>query len=173
MDVIEIGTAQLIFVLDRGDMIKYAIDSQGDSSRMRESFKRIISDLGISRSFSKDVLVQIFESKSGGCEMFVTKLPDGIGLVNVTDDGDRSYIYLFKSLSDLIAGCHMMKATDRRGGYVYAEIKNKYYYLILSEECRYLGEFGAVRCKESAKEYLQEHCTLICDNAIEHLSALI
>ncbi|MBR6676550.1 MAG: adaptor protein MecA [Clostridia bacterium] len=173
MDVIEIGSAQLIFVLDKSDMIKYAIDSAGDSSRMRESFNKIISDLGISRNFSKDVLVQIFESKSGGCEMFVTKLPDSIGLINVADEKDSSYIYLFKSLSDLLECCNMLAARNVTGGHVYAETKSRYYYLMISDDYRYLGEFGAVRCKESVREYLQEHCTLISERAVEQLSALV
>ncbi len=172
MDVIEIGPTQLVFVLDKGDMTKYSICANESSPFLREGFRRLVSDLGLNRNFSGGVLVQIFESKSGGCEMFVTKLPDSIGILNGTNETDRAYIYIFQSLTDLLSGCYMLACNGITGGYAYAEAKAKNYYLILDNECKYLGEFGATRCKNSAREYLQEHCTLISSRAIEQLSAL-
>jgi len=173
MEIIEIGATQLIFVLDRNEKAKYSIDTAENSPLIRDGFRRLVSDLGVRSDFLTGVLVQIFDSKSGGCEMFVTKIPDSIGLLSNIDDMPKKYIYLFPTLDDLIFACNMLFSKGFSKGSAFADRKSKRYYLVLEKDIKYLGEFKASICKDTVLEYLYEYCSSISENAIETLSALI
>ena len=172
MEVIEIGKTQLIFVLDRGDMKKYRIDADCKTPILKDGFSRLVTDLGVGSQFLSGVLVQIFDSKNGGCEMFVTKIPDSTSLSVDGTPTDKKYIYIFSALDELLSACKMLSGANVQGGIAYADTDKKKYFLLLSKECQYMGEFGGLRCKESVWEYLSEHCSLICECAIETLSVL-
>lgn len=172
MEVIEIGKSQIIFVLSRDDMMKYSICTEEDTPLLRDGFCRMVNDLGMGNRFLKGVLVQIFDSKNGGCEMFVTKLADSIIGADSSSPDEKKYIYIFLTLNDLLSACKMLFESCGRGGYAFADKDKHRYFLLLDREFSYLTEFCGKYCRDSTREYLEEHCTLICDRAVETLSAL-
>ncbi len=164
MEVIEINASKLVFLLDKCDKEKYHITEAAPSQK--EGYLRLIRDSGLGTVFLSRVLVQIFELKNGGCEMFVTRL---------SDDGDNAFekkdhIYIFKGLGDMLSALIMLKSADLTGGCAYYDERENAYYLALEDECRYIGEFLGKKCRNAPAEYLAEHCTLISDSAIEKLS---
>ena len=171
MELIEIGKTKLIFLLEQKDMEKYKINTREYSPSMKKGFLRLLSDAGAGDAFLSDVLVEIFETKDGGCEMFVTKISDQTESANLKD-GFQKYIYSFSELCDLTAACKMLFDLNVSGGAAYADRDRHVFYLTLDREHKYLSEFNAKRCKGLAKEYLFEHCRLFCSDAVKKLSLL-
>ena len=169
MEIIEIGTTQLLFLLAPEDMTEYKISTSFPEDALREGFARIIRDLGVSERFLSGVLVQIFDSKNGGCEMFITKIPDKIN----TDEGLPSQsIYIFNSVTELLGACRMLYERCPSPSSAYADKNKEKYYLMLEGDHPYLSEFSGVKARSGSAEYLFEHCRIISDNAIEKLSSL-
>lgn len=169
MDVIEIDKARLLFILDPLEVVKYSIYADTNEHKMEEGYQKLLSDTGALEKFKTGVLVEIFDSKDGGCEMFVTKLTGTADTFQNTKG--RRTIYIFTNLSDLIGSCGMLKYTGCSGGRAYKDHTGNKYYLLLDNESPYIAEFGARKAKKGAPEYLNEHCTLLSDNAIEVLSS--
>ena len=172
MEVIEISKRQLIFLLDRVEVFEYDLDKTHNSALMRSGFRRLITDLGFSGDFLSDVLVQIFDSKSGGCEMFVTKLEESGGLTDDKIQKSKMTVYMFSDVDILTATCKMLSKIHKGEALAYYDSQRKRYYLTLDEDCPYITEFSAVKCKDSVVPYLGEYCKLITDKAIEALSPL-
>ncbi len=172
MELIEIGKTKLIFLLERKDMEKYNINTNEYSQSLKHGFLRLLSDMGVGDAFLSDVLVEIFETKDGGCEMFVTKLSDQTDSTYI-QDSFKKYIYSFSKLCDLLAACKMLMELNVSGGSAYVDKERNIFYLAIDKEYKHLTEFNASKCKPLAKEYLSEHCRHFCDNAIEKLSLLL
>ncbi|MBQ4066829.1 MAG: hypothetical protein IJD22_04190 [Clostridia bacterium] len=172
MEVIEIGKSQVILVLDRDDMLKYSISTEENSPLLRDGFCRMVNDLGMGSRFMNGVLVQIFDSKNGGCEMFVTKLADNIREFDGKPDIKRKYIYIFQKLDDMLSACRMLSESRINGGSAFKGVDKGPYYLLLDFEYPYLSEFGARYLRDTKEEFLAEHCSLISSSAVESLSAL-
>ncbi|MBQ3527970.1 MAG: hypothetical protein IJA52_05410 [Clostridia bacterium] len=171
MEVIEIKDGNMVFLLDKGDAQKYHLKSHHSS--MKEGYSRLIEDSGLDRSFLSGVLVQIFDSKNGGCEMFVSKIQDGSDSARNADIERNGYIYTFKSLEHMLSAISFLSSQDIREASAYYNAEFSSYFLCLSSDCRYLSEFMAAKAKNLYSEYLSEHCTLICYNAIENLSQYV
>ncbi len=171
MEVIEIGTTDLIFILDKNDMTKYSISIKNDTPQLKDGFSRLIADMGVGYEFLSGVLVQIFDSENGGCEMFVSKIPDSSRYKDSDKLEGKKHIYIFKSLGDLLSACRMLLHKSVEGA-AFCDRRRGCYFLILDEECRYLGEFNSEKCKDFVLEHLTEHCTLISRSAVAHLAPL-
>lgn len=80
MELIVISDHKLKIMLTAPDMKRYALDTQHmdyTNSRTREAFRHIFSDARKQFDFQTDgsrLFIQLFSSKDGGCEIFVTKL---------------------------------------------------------------------------------------------------
>lgn len=172
MEIIEIGKKQLIFLLERTEVCEYDLDKSQNSTVMRSGFRRLITDYGFDGDFLSDVLVQIFDSKCGGLEMFVTKLEESESLTGDKNLKIKMATYMFSNVDTLTGACKMLSLTNTGNSLVYYDTQKKKYFLTLEEDCPYITEFSAIRCKDTATPYLSEYCRLITDNAIEKLSPL-
>ncbi len=170
MELIEIGSNQIIFLLDREDISKYAIDTKESGKTLREGFANIVRDSGIGDQFLAGVLVQIFESQNGGCEMFVTKLPDNTDQKN---DIHKKHVYMFDTIEPFLGTCKMLKDHNVAKANAYYDKSKKKYYLTLDEEHPYVSEFFGLPCKDDTLFYISEHCSLISNNAVADLSGLV
>ena len=168
MEVIEIKRGKMIFLLDREDALKYHIT--GTQPSMKEGYCRLITDTGMDPSFLSDVLIQIFDSKNGGCEMFVTKMQDSSDSDKKRCKSNASYIYSFESFENMLHALSSLHETGQKGVSAYRDERNGRFFLSLNTECNYLSEFMAKRSKHIPPEYLSEHCSLICHDAVGTLS---
>ena len=123
MEFLLIGESKLKIVASEEEMIEYKLDSQGTESGgqgIRRAFWKVLDrakrEVGFDPEGDK-VLIQFYPIKSGGCEIFVTKL----GILPETSarlvsrskkievlSRSRS-IYAFESLDDLRTLCKALK----------------------------------------------------------------
>ncbi len=167
MEIIKIEKDKLIFILSADDAAKYFTEASSSTPLLKESYTRIISDNNIEEAFLSGVLVELFESKDGGLEMFVTKLSDTDEASGRSPADGTRHIYILTKLNDLIGACHMLKKRKYENALIYENQKK--YYLTISKEEPYLSEFGAKKCDLILNEYLAEHYNLM---PIETVSAL-
>ena len=172
MEVIKISKKKLLLLLDNDDMAKYKLNENSDSKKMNTIFRKLFLDCGIGCDFFSDVLVQIFDSKSGGCEMFVTKLEESTSLGDKSKLQIKMFVYIFPDLSSIAEACKMLSPIHSGTSVAYYDSAKKNYYLMLDKDNIYIPEFNGKRCKDGAVEYLNEYCKLITTNATENLSAL-
>ena len=187
MDVIKIDKGKMMVVLTNEDMAKYHIGSDaalGEEPEVSdEALRRIARDaaasVGVNMCGDGDggaprMLIRMFASKGGGCEMFITQLPCGEYTQPTEQHVHRSqkHIYMFDSMENLLAACRKLMCGSAVESRLWADNERRAYYLELGEERGDMCEFGAVRLYGGAKYYLAEHCRLICTDAVRRMGTL-
>lgn len=173
MEVIKCECNRLIMFLSPQDMKKYGIDSNED---LMGNVRTMLFDSGISKDFSdsRRLLVKVFESKKGGCELFITRLGEGISVSEPPASRKAEYIYKFKDLDSLLLTCRAVCSYGYDGvSDVRYDGDRKEYYLILEREYESISEFGAVLCRFSALAYIEEHCMKLCNCTVDILGNLV
>ncbi len=179
MEILPINDAKLKVLLTEEDMHRYGLAGECtdcDTAQARKVFWSILDEAKKRTGFdvAKDkVLVQLYPSKDGGCELFVTKL--GI-LSEVTEKtlarsgrvamlSVRHTAYRFASLCDLSTACAALQNIKalRQSDVYYAD--DGCYYLLFEERVgkddiltptSCLGEYGeCVSVRHT--EYIREH----------------
>ncbi len=80
MDLIKINDNKLKIMLSATDMLSFALDADNmdyTNSQTREAFRHILEEARDRTGFDakgNQIYVQLYPSREGGCEMFVTKL---------------------------------------------------------------------------------------------------
>ena len=179
MDILLVSESKLKVMMTKEDMDYYELQGECadyDTTETRKAFWSILDEAKKRTGFdaARDkVLVQLYPSKDGGCELFVTKL----GLVPALAEktlarsgrvamlSARRTIYRFDTLSDLSAACVSLC------GDVHTEDSDVYYaddgryYLFLEERmgkndtltlATRLGEYGE-SVPSHQIDYIQEH----------------
>lgn len=188
VDVIKIEKGKMMVVLTNEDMAKYHIGSDmsfGEGAKISgEVLRRIAQDAAASVGENMcggggggaempRMLIRMFASKGGGCEMFISQLPCG----EYTQSAEhvhksQKHIYMFDSMENLLAACRKLMCGGVGESRLWADNERRAYYLELGEERGDMCEFGAVRLYGGAKYYLAEHCRLICTDAIRRMGTL-
>ena len=104
--------------------------------------------------------------------MFVTKIDENESLTVDKKQQTKMTIYMFSNVDSLAGACRMLSLIHTGHCFAYYDAHKKRYYLTMEDDCPYITEFSAIRCKDIAESYLMEYCKLITDNAIEKLSPL-
>ena len=208
MELIRISASKLKIMLTGEDMEKYALDARTadyDDTATRRAFWSILDDAKNQTGFNAAgdrVFIQLYPSKQGGCEMFVTKMnllssEEGekktsllSGRISKTvlecmDDGNRERVdaYAFDTLSSLLAVCHRLLDLGWHGKSEAYRGYNGKCYLILCEKYAgayapldpfsFITEFGKAERTETVRLYIREHGACICEkNAVETLGVL-
>lgn len=184
MELILIDDNKLKIMLSADDMKLYDITCETidyDDCFSRRAFRDILSEARERTGFDagkNKVYVQVYPSKAGGCEMFVTKLTPGTDGEYDCDTGakkqTRKCIYRFDALGDMMKVCREMKNCGyERCSAAYADGGNGRYYLITDTEIPLFGEFYGRQCRMNSIHYINEHCRKLCDNAVTVLGELM
>ena len=88
MELIVISSNKLKIMLSADDMNKYALGADIDyaDSKTRQAFRSILEEAREKTGFdaeSEKIYIQLYPSKKGGCEVYITKIDDNA-------DGERS-----------------------------------------------------------------------------------
>lgn len=187
MELILISESKLKIMLSADDMELYDITCETidyDDSFSRRAFWDILSEARDRTGFDaagEKVYVQVYPSKTGGCEMFVTKLPSdtdesGCARPEIRTDTRKSAkkcVYRFDSLGNLLLSCREMKNCGFSGvSTAYKDTPNKRFYLVTDTESPLAGEFFGKQCRINSIYYISEHCKPICENAVSVLGSL-
>ena len=162
MELLRIGDKKLKVTLSGEDMEHYRLDGETmdyDTTETRSAFWQILDEAKHKTGFDAGggkIFVQIYPSRAGGCEMYVT-------LVGREEEGDAEQappvctegIYCFDSLATLLNVCRML---DELG---YRDTSAAYtaegdYYLVINEHRR-VGVYGSRPLGEYS--FLEEYGT--------------
>ena len=196
MEWIRISSNKLKIMLNAEDAARYALNCESaDYADLitREAFREILTDVEGETGFdaAEDKLyIQMYPSKEGGCELFVTKL----GVLLTEEDHEaapgerypslparkstkppqatqkRSRAFSFTSLEHLTALCRRLSSSYSGESEVWLDERGAWW-LILTEEgdqkkargdLLFVREYGQVMSAEQARTLLPEHGRVIC-----------
>jgi negative regulator of genetic competence, sporulation and motility len=197
MELIIIGENRLKIMLTGEDMARYELSepcAESLGARARRALRSIVADAHAKIGFDTDrerLLVQLYTSRGGGCEIFVTKLEETgeEKLLRVlTGEGEvsggiqtRPLWLRLEALTDVTALCRRLKTAGYRGDsrlYI-SEGAGTDWYLCLAvpkERLRgdpfpFLEEYGEIG--EGGGLYPEEHGRKLCgEGAVEVMAGL-
>lgn len=195
MELIRIGDGKLKVMLSADDMKRYEIDGESldyEDSGTRRAFREILEEAKSRTGFDSSgdrVFIQVYPSRSGGCEMYVTKLASCICAADSaqgpTPDTPKKKglpqmkIFVFGDSQSLLVACRAAGRYASSGGSAYYCPESGRYYLSLpdakTDAPAYdtLREYGRMVTYPAAAEYLCEHCRCICESdALSRLGGL-
>lgn len=186
MELIVISENKLKVMLTADDMRHYNLDCDtmdSDSGPTRRAFRCILDDARAQTGFDtgKDkIFVQLYPGKSGGCEMFVTKLGTGkkegekpAQAPPKREPVPKEYAYVFSSLSHLLMASRRLRGDFSGTARAFTDRGKKEYFLILSEDAPVLTEYEGRRCKSREIPYILEYGRCFCEDAPGILSELV
>ncbi len=197
MELILINASKLKIMLTDTDMEKYDLKAETvdyDNTATRRAFWSILDDAKTETGFdaaSDRLFIQMYPSRDGGCEMFVTKL--GAAEINIPDKKrgrsgikweekpkERLFVYSFECLNFLMRVCKRLWLLGRRGrSCAYVEDSGKCYLFLWEKgtDCprthTFIHEYGNSEHAETMLLYIKEHAAPLCEErAVETLGAL-
>lgn len=203
MELIIIGENRLKIMLTGEDMARYELadlqhpEESGDgvTPHTREALRHIFADARNESGFDTEgerLFVQLYASKGGGCEIFVTKLgrPVEEKLLKrimeedtvIKEKRERTVWLRLEQLAHVCALCRRLLSVGFRGKsalYIPAEEENGWYLsLTLREEAGesvsfpFLWEYGE-ESRGDLGAYLTEHGRVICSRGAVEILARI
>ncbi len=162
MDLIRIDDNKMKIMLTPVDMQSYSLNAEEidcTKTETRRAFRHILDDVRSQTGFDAQgnkIYVQLYPSREGGCEMFVTKLDvvcaigepaerRSLSLGNTTpspqshsrqeSEGDRgrTIAFAFETLEHLLRVCRWLRAQAFLGGSAAYRGEEGRYYLLLSD----------------------------------------
>ena len=82
MELLRVTRSKLKISLDKEDMARFSLYGEKmdyEDEQTRRAFRKILSEVREQTGFDTEkerVMIRVFPSKDGGCEMFVTKIGD-------------------------------------------------------------------------------------------------
>ena len=166
MELIMISSSKLKIMLSADDMTKYALGSDIDYSdqKTRKAFRTILDEAREKTGFdaeSEKIFIQLYPSKKGGCEVYITKIDDESecgyefsqkqsetkaiyknlercsGIIPAAKrhtPKERKRAYSFSSLDSLIAVCRRLTYIGWRGQSSAFCDENKIFYILLRDK---------------------------------------
>ncbi len=200
MELIVISDAKLKVMLSAEDVRRYELGGNavdGESPETKRVLREILDEVKAKTGFDASgerVLVQLYPSRGGGCELFVTKLGKFVSQKALPSAKPceaaagaavydlRPAVFAFGSLGDLLAVCRQL---NRAG---YALLSTAYaaddgsFYLVLQERSRtgnlpsrlaFVEEYGRRRRGTGELAYIKEHSLCIAaSDAVSRLAPL-
>ena len=185
MDILKISDNSLKVMLSAEDMNSYCLDNEvleNNKAYSVDILKEIIRYAGSKCGFITDtskLFVQLYSSSKGDCEIFASRIdssgvsmPDYKSSVkeytfNHAVQNRGVYIYSFDGIIPITHVCNRLRTANYSGSsFAYKELFGKTYYLVLEESSPFPGEYGGHLCNRNTSYYINEHCTLICNNAV-------
>ena len=203
MELILISDNKLKIMLTEEDMFKYEICAESidyDNTETRRAFWQILDEAKHRTGFdaaSERVFIQVYPSRGGGCEMYVTKLGEASPINDggtrrplVSHGGEqakirgRTVLFIFRSFNALAAVCSRLREmgySDESAAYCARDGDG--YFLTLTEhmptvlskrtsvgEYSFIEEYGKRRLGVLEAAYIKEHC--ICIEARDAVGVL-
>lgn len=196
MELILIGDSRLKVILTAEEVRRFApaleegeLDGHTAKAALRELFDEIRRKSGFDAANDR-VLVQLYPSRGGGCEIFLTKLGKAVRPRAISEEtGElaapptlRPVLFGFRGITELLAVCRQLERTG------YDLLSTAYvsddgrYYLVLQERARsgtrpgalsFVEEFGERRGGVMALSYIKEHGRCIAaGDAVSRLASL-
>lgn len=180
MELILISNSKLKIMLSAEDMKMYNIECDGETA-LRRGFKPVLERARLDCGFdieSGRLLVQVFPSREGGCEMFVTRV--ALSGANEGKRASDASVCIFDTVQSLTSLCRVLNSRGFGENSSAYALREGVYALILPEFDRderlplsaaVIEEFGYRRDCENIEGYIKEHARpIFLDNAVALLS---
>ncbi|MBQ2249709.1 MAG: adaptor protein MecA [Clostridia bacterium] len=208
MELIRISDRKLKIMLTPTDMCHFELNAESlgeDGQRMHRAFRHLMEEVRKQTDFEGDdrqIAVQYFPSREGGCEMFISYSPLSEGAEGSCEQekggGKRSLLphpvrqstsfrrdcaYRFTALRDLLLVCRrlLLRGYDGESKAFFDE-EGRYYLFVsilspapfsLPAEWDFLTEYGTVENASHLLIYIAEHGKPLCQaEAVQVLGAL-
>ena len=184
MELIVIDESRIKLSLTSADISAYGVSSAEcvTPALLRGIISDVRQKFGCG-SLDGRIYIQMYPSKGGGCELFVTKLGERKKSVTMKAGNEsilaeyRKYvfrgrvIYSFDEMAGLLRTCRDLESSgyDERSSAYYDETRH-IYYLILECETHSAGENLGSLCRSASYYYITEHCRMLSDKAVERLA---
>lgn len=197
MELILISDSKLKIMLSRQDMERYELCSEEidyDSTETRRAFWQILDEAKHKTGFDaarEKVFIQLYPSREGGCEMYVTK----VGVIPAlaaelsTPPAEvrvgRIGHYRFEGADALLRVCAILLSSGYHGessayllddgsyALLIREIGGAHSYAGAPDTYSFIEEFGTRERGQDKKFYLKEHGKCLCDgDAVQKLGIL-
>ena len=194
MELILINDTKLKIMLTEEDMVRYDLDcdcANYDNTETRKAFWNILDEAKHQTGFdaaSDRVFIQLYPSKEGGCEMYVTKVgllhhssnkPTPCNLHAKISPKPQTFIYEFETLRNMISACRLIANYPYVCSNAWISDHRTCCLFIDFEQGKgsgkihgILNEFGNAVQTRNIYEYIKEYGKLLFSEcAIEELSA--
>jgi negative regulator of genetic competence, sporulation and motility len=178
MEVIVISDAKLKIMLTEEDLRRYEIcaaAADSDDPRARRQLRELLSEVKVQCGFDtvgERVLLQLYPSRGGGAELFVTKL--GYGLRDHPRSPIRSdlrpAIFRFGEMGDLLRVCRQLSAVGYTAMSAAYLSDDGTLSLVLQEKSgaspgalAFVEEYGTRRPSGSELSHLKEHSVCLAE----------
>ncbi len=180
MELILISNSKLKIMLSAEDMKEYNIECDGESA-LKRGFKPVLERAHNDCGFDIDsgrLLVQVFPSRGGGCEMFITR----VAVTGGRDEKDyiSPSVCILRTAGDMLALCRVLNSRGFGADSSAYAMKEGVYALILPEfdrderlplEASVIGEFAERRDCDNIEGYIREHAEVIFEtDAVSRLA---
>ncbi len=200
MEWIRISSNKLKIMLTAEDAARYALcpDTADYADTVtRRAFRAILTDMRGETGFDAaddKVYIQMYPSREGGCELFVTKMGIEVAPKRGTAPATyktpkgkaprqrRNLAFCFEGIEELLGVCRRLNAKGFHGkSDAWLDEAHRYWLLITEhgdpltarEDYAFVPEYGEFESREVAGTLLPEHGKEICkDNAVETLGKL-
>ena len=179
MEIIKISCEKVKISLSNDDMEHLQISCDmldGSDKRSRQAFNKILDEAKDKCGFTTNgrrIFVQLFPSKDGGCDIFITGMNENTEKKYSTSKQKRISCYRFDSLSELISFCRAIRMLNyAEASQLYIKEDPKCYYVCLQRDFPFAEEFFGRKCAANADAYIKEHYKLITEDAVNNLSGL-
>ena len=201
MEMIMVSDRKLKVMLSAEDLAEFDIDSDKldyTNTETKHLFWEILAQAKQALGFNTDghrVLVQLFPSRKGGCEIFITKLENALASPDQepqlhykpshrsSASDSREGVYRFDSMERLLAVCRRLGDIgytkdssaflgDDRSYYLFLGGMDRSDYLTI-DEFSFLEEYGNAESADRIRHFLCEHGKEICPHdAVRILGSL-
>ena len=177
METVKLGEGKILVILTKEEADALGGVAEGAVSALLPGI--VASGFA---SVSDTLTVELFESKDGGCQIFITREESG-GMDYIksgcsTDPSffkrskkaePRAVSYRFCELAPLLCACREL-SVSYRGKSSFASSDGSFY-LTLSEDSPIPGEFGGTLCDAFESALLAERAVSSVDDAVTRLGA--
>lgn len=178
MEMIRISGDRIKIMMSREDMETYSLSCECmdyENEETRHALRSILEEASRETGFDAapgKVFVQVYESRAGGCEMYVTRLPEKEA-EGEEAAGDSVGIFGFDSLRSLAMLCKRLCDAEYEGGLSVMTDRGRWYLRFDSGDfplCA--GDYGE-RLGEHTAAYITEYgCRLYGREALRQLAEL-
>ena len=191
MELIRITGGKIKVMLTANDVARLRFyPEQENGAYLGDSFRALLAEIQEEVGFEsdgKELSIQYFPSREGGCEMFISHMNDnpspGSILPEEITEFHREFAFCFGDMEDLLLACKRLTAAgyigesqafidQKRNCFLFLALLSRHPF-DMPEELLFLSEYGRQTCVGETKIYLSEHGAPICSSgAVEKLASL-
>ena len=190
MELLLISENKIRISLSKKDLDEYRItcdDMDYDNTETRRVFWCVFDEVKQKTGFDaakNRIFIQIYPDKTGGCELYVSKInapanediSENAPQLSFVPEPREQEIYSFDGIEPLISACRRLSYIGYVGrSFAYTDKSGRFYLIADGDlsKTRILIEYGLRHTSKSIRLYINEHCSVVCnEKAVETLSSL-